>query len=116
MQGLTIGRAVWYRSKSGDYTMPAVIAATTQTLHRGNVEAGYIPDLTSDTNVHLVVYTAGTPGRRNPETDPKLGVANPPGGGTFQEWNIPYWGDESNTAQDALDYQPAGTWTWPPRV
>lgn len=101
----TIGRIVIYRSKSGDYLMPALVAATADTLHRGNVEAGRIPDLSSDTHVHLTVFTAGTPGERNPGTDPGLGVANPPAGGTFQEWDIPYAEDGS-----------PGTWSWPERV
>lgn len=111
---ITIGRAVWYRSKSGDYTMPAVVAATTKTLHRGNVEAGYLPDLSSDSHVHLVVYTAGTPGQRNPATDPSLGRANPPGGGTFQEWDIPFWDANTGSQAKVLAEQPGGTWTWPP--
>ena len=111
MQGLAMGRMVHYRSRSGSYSMPAVIAATRSDLNRDNVEAGYIPDIDDDESVHLVVFTAGTPGQRNPATDAEIGKGAVAGSGTLQEWNVPYWAEEFPGQE-----QPAGTWTWPPRA
>jgi hypothetical protein len=112
----TIGRIVIYKSKTGDYVMPAIIAATTATLHRPNVEAGHIPDLDSDTHVHLIVFTTGIPGEvstNTAEQRPELVMpdrVNRPFGGTFQEWNIPQSQAAENVEHDA------GSWFWPPRV
>lgn len=108
----TIGRIVIYRSKTGDYVMPAIITATTETLYRPNVEAGHVPDLSSDMHVHLVVFTAGMPGHvalTTAENHPELADPsrrNHPYGGTYQEWDIPWNADASA----------AGAWSWPIRV
>jgi hypothetical protein len=105
----TIGRIVIYRSKTGRYSVPAVVTATTETLYQPAVAGGHIPDLSSPEHVHLTVLTPGTPGERLPDTDPAIGSVN--AGGTYQEWDIPYGGDNSGE----FDLQPAGTWAWPHR-
>lgn len=107
----TIGRIVIYRSRTGNYDVPAVVTATHDTLFRPNVEAGYIPDLSSDEHVHLAVFTPGAPGKRADATD--FLTESPHGrsenaGGVYQEWDI------------ALATNPAspepGSWRWPERV
>jgi hypothetical protein len=59
----SIGRIVEYRSNTGNYTIPAVITATIDTLYRPGVEAGHVPDLSSVECVHLEVFTPGEQGR-----------------------------------------------------
>lgn len=117
----SIGRVVIYRSRTGTYSMPALISATVDTLHRPNVDAGHVPDLTSGRHVHLTVFTPGILGQRSASTDPELGKANPPAGGSLQEWDIAEWEPRLDQAGDAFaagDYtaQPPGTWAWPPRI
>lgn len=99
----TIGRIVIYRSRTGRYSVPAVVTATVDTLYRPAVEGGHIPDLIDRDHVHLTVLTPGTPGERLPDTDPSIGTLN--AGGTYQEWDIPYDPDGA-----------PGTWSWPARV
>lgn len=117
----TIGRIVWYRSKTGRYSVPAMITATHDTLYPPSVEGGHIPALSSDTHVHLHVLTPGLPGHRLPDTDPSIGQANP--GGYYQEHDVPFWDSHSNgpldqrimrvTGPGEESEQPAGTWCWP---
>jgi hypothetical protein len=109
----TIGRIVIYRSRTGHYDVPAIVTATRDTLHRPHVAAGHIPDLSSDTHVHLTVLTPGTPGQDSgepfvaPVTTPGVGPrGSRPMGGTYQEWDIP--------AADGPSAGP-GTWRWPDR-
>ena len=104
----TIGRIVTYRSRTGDYDVPAIVAATQSSLHRPNVDAGHIPDLSGPHHVHLVVFSPGPAGQRAEATDFK--AESPHGrsenqGGTYTEWDI------AETASDALP-EP-GTWRWP---
>ena len=116
MKGLTIGRVVFYRSRTGLYTCPAMITATRLTLHRPNVEAGFIPDLSSDTHVHLTVFTPGAPGKRATAEDFVARADAPIAenvGGLYQEWDVPF--DEA-TAEEGfrlLAHQQAGPWGWP---
>lgn len=108
----TIGRIVIYRSKTGDYVMPAIISATVDTLHQPNVEAGHLHGLSSPAHVHLTVFTAGYQGQVSQSTlENHPDLANParrnaPAGGTFQEWDIPFSGDPTEP----------GCWSWPKRV
>jgi len=117
MQRPTIGRIVIYRSRTGDYDVPAVVNCTQETLSPKGVEAGHVPDLTSDTHVHLTVLTPGQQGLREQAEDFK--VESPHGrsenqGGCYQEWDIPL--DLPTPAQgEEWDPQP-GTWRWPERV
>jgi hypothetical protein len=107
----TIGRIVTYRSRTGNYDVPAIVCATSDTLHRPGVEAGYVPDLTSDDHIHLVVFTPGIPGAGKSAEEAEFLVRSanpvmPSSGGTYQEWDIP---------QAAHEITP-GTWRWPERV
>jgi hypothetical protein len=106
----TIGRIVVYRSKTGKYVVPAVIAATVDTLYRPAVEEGHVAELTDESHVHLVVFTPGFAGHRNSTTTPeqaaKLTALSTPAGGTYQEFDIAY--DETG--------ETPGTWSWPRRV
>jgi hypothetical protein len=114
----TIGRVVWYRSKTGRYTLPADVAVTVDTIYPPAVEAGFMPPLDDENHVHLIVKTAGIPGTRLPDTDPSIKAQNM--GGTYVEHNIPFWDPEvdGGAVGDgwADDQQPAGTWTWPRRA
>lgn len=110
--GLTIGRIVLYRSRTGKYTCPAMVTATVDTLFRPNVEAGYIADLTSINNVHLTVFTPGAPGKRATAEDFEARVNAPISenvSGTYQEWDVPHG------ELDAEGNLPAGTWAFPQR-
>jgi hypothetical protein len=86
-----LGQTVLYRSRTGKYTVPAIVTAVRYSLHRPNVDAGFIPDLSSDLHVHLTVFTPGAPGKRAAATD--FLVESPHGrsenaGGVYQEWDI----------------------------
>ena len=113
----SIGRIVIYRSKTGAYSLPAMVTATVASLNQDNVAKGRIADLTNSLHVHLAVFTPGFPvlsvdGEFVPQGPPALG-------GTYQEWNVPIWvpigADAPRWA--LLDYtvQEKGTWAWPPR-
>jgi len=121
----TIGRIVIYRSRTGAYSVPAVITATVDTLAPAGVAAGNVPDLTSENHVHLTVLTPGAPGLRGRAED---FIARPDAtisenqGGTYQEWDVPPAGPrggmplDTSPGQDRGDghiTQPAGTWAWP---
>ncbi len=132
-----LGQTVWFRSRTGAWTVPAIITATVDSLHRGNVEAGHIPDLSSPDHVHLTVLTPGKPGHVSDETwDTHPELADParinrPAGGSFNEWDVAYWEPTPEEAFDAaivldvelasspypagfdFSVQPAGTWMWP---
>lgn len=102
----TIGRIVHYRSRTGNYTVPAIITATQETLYRPGVDGGFVPDLTDARNVHLTVFTPGKPGLRTTADDfvaPSVPPVSENVAGTYQEWDVPE-GDGP------------GTWQWPPRV
>lgn len=114
----TIGRIVIYRSRTGDYDVPAIVTATSETLNRKGVEAGYVPDLASDQHVHLTVFTPGTPSLRGSATergDFKVVSEHPVSenlAGCYQEWDIP-----QHAPPDGCDESVApGTWRWPERV
>jgi hypothetical protein len=113
----SIGRIVIYRSRTGDYDVPAIIAATADSLFAPNVEAGYIPALSSDTHVHLVVFSPGPSGKRADATDFKVESAHGRSenqGGIYAEWDIPFAESEDHDHSQGL-YTP-GTWRWPERV
>lgn len=104
-QAPSLGRVVIYRSRTGNYSCPAMITAVQDSLYRPNVEAGYIADLSSETHVHLSVFTPGKPGKRADATD--FLTESPHGrsenaGGIYQEMDI------------AFDPEGGpGTWSWP---
>lgn len=119
MMKATIGRIVIYRSRTGAYDVPAVVTCTPETLNPAGVElyeqsdgSKGVPPLSADAHVHLTVFTPGLEGQRgnaedfeSPPTTGKIAES----GGTYQEWDVPYWPE-----QDAAPA--AGTWRWPERV
>lgn len=106
MEYPTIGRIIIYRSRTGNYDVPAIINATQDTLYLPGVEGGYVPDLDSPEHVHLTVFTPGKPGLRS-QDDFKVESDEPVSenvAGCYQEWNIPF-GPQADP----------GTWRWPVR-
>lgn len=104
----TIGRIVIYRSRTGDYDVPAIINAVQATLNPKGVELGHVPDLSSDTHVHLTVFTPGKPGKRRTADD--FLVESEHGrsenvAGCYQEWDIPF--------VDVGGVITPGSWRWP---
>lgn len=118
MQSPTICRMVVYRSRTGDYDVPAVINCTQDTLSEKGVEAGHVPALSSPDHVHLTVFTPGKPGMRRqpdafePENLPEGGIEalSENVSGCYQEWDIPFAGNETDGEEIA-----PGTWRWPVR-
>jgi hypothetical protein len=114
----TIGRIVIYRSRTGDYDVPAIITATVETLNPKGVELGHIPALSSDDHVHLTCFTAGKPGKRRDAED--FLVESEHGrsenvAGCYQEWDIPFSPAQPPIPDASRSIVP-GTWRWPERV
>lgn len=84
----SIGRIVVFRSRRGNYSMPAVVTATTETLWPEGIERGDVPALSSSMHVHLHVFTPGA-------------------AESYPEHNVPF--------DDATDYGEAAprSWSWP---
>lgn len=103
----TIGQVVIYRSRTGDYDVPAIVNCTVDTINNKGVELGHVPGLSEPNNVHLTVFTPGKPGMRR--TAPDFVVTSKHGvsenvAGCYQEWDIPLCAAvEDSTAM-------AGTW------
>lgn len=115
----SIGRIVIYRSRTGDYDVPAIVTATTETLNPKGVELGHIPDLSSDRHVHLTCFTAGKPGKRRGAEDFKVESEHGRSenvSGCYQEWDIPFDGDVEELPAGNPDEVAPGTWRWPERV
>lgn len=116
-QKITICRMVEYRSRTGNYTVPAVVNCTSDSIYQPGVEHGFVPPLSALDNVHLTVFTPGKPGMRTSAADGTVTagaenfVAPSPFpisenvSGCYQEWDIPYDPDGG-----------PGTWRWPARV
>lgn len=104
----TIGRIVIYRSKTGDYDVPAIVNCTTETISQKGVELGHVPPLTSPAHVHLTVLTPGKPGTAREGNEPNPAQRS----GTYQEWDIP----PVPVGAKLVDSVPPGTWRWPERV
>lgn len=120
----SVGRIVLYRSRTGSYTVPAIITATVSSLNQAGVDAGHVPALSDEDNVHLTVFTPGKPGMRGGAGDflcesehgRSENVA-----GCYQEWDIAPAGALGNErsadiVQDDEKVFPPGTWAWPQRV
>ena len=120
----TIGRIVAYRSRTGNYTLPAIITATARTLHGEGVESGDVPAITDPERVHLTVFTPGLPAKKLREFEDlsddahSTGIASTPSGGSYQEWNVPF--SPAVTFEpavigvgDEVEIQQPGTWAWP---
>lgn len=111
----TIGRIVIYRSRTGDYDLPAIITATTETLNQKGVDAGHVPPLSSEQHVHLTVFSPGRGGLRQ-EADNFLVRSEHPVcenvSGCYQEWDIP----PDEFKDTPYDHQPLpGSWRPPVR-
>lgn len=111
--GVGIGRAVTYRSRTGDYDVPAVICATVDTLNPAGVESGNVPPLSAPDCVHLTVFT---PGKEDTGTDDPAIRTSPNRGGSYQEWDIPQFETPERGAEDTPLEPGPGTWRWPERV
>lgn len=112
----TIGRIVLYRSRTGKYTVPAVVTATTETLNPEGVEAGHVPPLSSEDHVHLTVFSPGKPGLRLGAEDFKVpaSASRPVDenvGGTYREWDVPP--NDPPDGDGLTDEHAPGTWRWP---
>lgn len=119
----SICRIVVYRSRTGNYSVPAVVTATEDSLYRPGVEGGFVPDLSSPMHVHLTVFTPGLPGMRVTAEDfeapvPEGQVISENVAGCYQEWNVPFEALRlGGPVDDPHHLVPsAGTWHWPPRV
>ncbi len=120
----TIGRIVIYRSRTGDYDVPAIVNCTVDTLAPKGVEAYEatdgergVPPLSGDEHVHLTVLTPGMPGQRAEAEDFKVaGVAVSENvAGCYQEWDVPLTDPHRINRSGGLDPLP-GTWRWPERA
>jgi hypothetical protein len=104
----TLGRIVIYRSRTGDYDVPAIVNCTVESINPKGVEAGHVPPLTDFANVHLTVFSPGKPGLRKGAEDFKVTSDHPVSenvSGCYQEWDIPFDSEGG-----------PGTWRWPARV
>ena len=122
----TICRMVMFRSRTGKYTVPAVITATVETLNPEGValwertegQAG-VPPLSSEEHVHLTVFTPGKPGMRADAEDFLVESEHGRGenvGGTYQEWDVPLDPDVEDAIADGSENpQLPGSWAWPVR-
>lgn len=117
----SIGRVVHYRSRTGNYTLPAIVNCTTDSIYQPGVDAGFVPPLSSDDHVHLTVFSPGRPGMRvtagqTPGSDDFIVKSAYPVSenvaGCYQEWDIEH--DDDDPLQGSE--QKPGTWRWPPRV
>lgn len=111
----TIGRIVVYRSRTGAWSVPAIVAATQDTLNRELVEGGYCPDLSGSRCVHLVVFSPGRPMTAQEQVERQANFVAPSEhgadvnmGGTFREWDVRMGTNDGPT-------QEPGTWRWPVR-
>lgn len=123
MQKPSIGRIVIYRSRTGNYDVPAIVTATVATLAEVGVKMWHetdgkqgVPPLSSDLHVHLNVQTPGIPGLRAAAQD--FEVESPHGrsenvNGVYQEWDIPFF--DAEAADSSIPPTP-GSWRWPERV
>lgn len=118
----SIGRIVIFRSRTGRYSVPAIITATLGTLAPDGVEAWRksggsrgAPPLSGESNVHLTVFTPGLTGLRATADDFVAESEHPVQeneGGSYPEWDVPIY----MPVAGGPDEQPAGTWAWPERL
>lgn len=90
----TPGRDVLYKSKTGNYVLPAKVSVTLDNLFRPGVESGDLADLDSPLHLHLKVFNPG------PE---------------YVEFNVPHAKQHPDYDED-LNAWPPGSWRWPEMV
>lgn len=110
--GPAIGRVVHYVSRTGNYTLPAMVNCTLDSIYQPGVDAGHLPPITDAYHAHLTVFSPGRPGMRVTGSELKdvegqfLAPSKYPisenVAGTYQEWDIGF--DRAGAA---------GTWHWP---
>lgn len=109
--GPTLGRIVHYVSRTGNYTLPAIVNCCLKSIYQPGVDAGFVPALTDGYRVHLTVFSPGRAGMRITagETPGSEAFTNPSAhpvsenvSGCYQEWDVAYDRDGG-----------AGTWHWP---
>jgi hypothetical protein len=102
----TIGRTVIYRSRTGDYDLPAIITGTRETmssvgLARADSEEGQRLILSTETHVHLHVFTPGAQG-------------------SYQEHDVPMHpatlAEHIGVRRETRAQPEPRTWRWPERV
>lgn len=54
-----LGATVIYRSRTGDYSLAAIVTATADSINPLGVERGFVPAITAPDRVHLAVLTPG---------------------------------------------------------
>lgn len=135
-----LGDLVIYRSRTGDYSLAAIVTATVHSINPVGVERGQVPPLSTDAHVHLAVFTPGLPPVATPQSthvviDPERPLGKrmlPPDteledgkflaltalGGTYAEFDIPLWDGDDQFSRgaglppygDHLARQAPGTW------
>lgn len=90
----TPGRDVYYKSRTGNYILPAKVVVTFDNIFEEGVDKGDIADLDSPVHVHLKVFSPGE---------------------DYVESNVPH-----ATSHEDFDGErnpfPAGSWKWPDLV
>lgn len=114
----SIGRIVTYRSRTGDYDVPAIINCTVDSINEKGVALGHVPDLSGDEHVHLTVFTPGKPGKRRDADNFKVESEHGRSenvAGCYQEWDIPFYGGPTSDLPEGEEIPP-GSWRWPEKV
>ncbi len=106
----TIGRIVIYRSRTGNYSVPAIITAAQDTLWEEGVLTGMVPPLSSPDHVHLHVIT---PGGQRSYQEHDVSPAGPRSGRRLDMRS----GDQlaAGEQEDGAIRQNPRTWAWPTR-
>jgi hypothetical protein len=81
-----LSKSVIYRSRTGSYSVPAIINCNVDSIDPEGVRLGHVPALTEFDAVHLTVFTPGRPGT----TRGGMQVTSQNVAGCYQEWDIPY--------------------------
>lgn len=87
----TPGRDVLYKSKTGNYVLPAKVVVTLDNLFSEGVKKGDIPGLDTPVHVHLKVFSPGE---------------------DYVEENCPHSSEHPDYDARANPF-PAGSWCWP---
>ncbi len=100
-----LGGIVIYRSRTGNYDVPAIINCTAESISPEGVELGHVPPLSGNECVHLTVFTPGKPGTARQGNE----VNEAQTSGCYQEWDIP----RAYERYEADGEPQPGSWRWP---